>query len=724
MIAVTSAMAQTPLYVGNAIHISEGATLFTQNHDVKFGANIEGTLVTGPNTTFSGQSDNGKVVGTIKAYPPFDNTVYPVGTEDRLFQLDLLLDEASAVPVVVSYKAAALPSGPASYNVDELPPSGYWNVTHPEAAKVTLRFDPATLPILEDNNPALLSIAGRTNGMWKIIPATVNLTAGTIVSNAFLPLSDYSQFALAIRRCAGSTTWNGSSWSNGAPLTSDVEVIIDGNYNAAGLPAIAACIFQVLGTSDVTIADGDVITVEGPVTIDPDATLTIESGGTLIQIGSETNEGDVTIKRDVMMRRLDYVYWGSPVSGQKLRPFSPMTLEDRFYVYDEPTQTIKSVFAPIASDGLGKDPATYIFEPGRGYIIRAPNDFLDAPAPPQLFTGSWKGTLQNGAYAVPVTHSPLSGVNLLGNPYPSPIDAGAFLAENPGTLYFWPHLEQVAGNIRYSMYNTLGAVSASGAADAEIPDGLIATGQGFLIDVPADGNVSFDNAMRTTSVPLAPIGDKSRFWLNLSGTSGSYNQILVGYTAAATAGFDVSLDGRQFGTGTLVSSLISDESMAIQARPAFDEEDVVALKFECGMAGNYTISIDHSDGVFATGQTIYLNDEVAGIQHDLSDGGYSFTSQAGSFDDRFTISYTENLGVPEHPQYDVVIFEKDDAIRILSENTTLDDVAVFDLRGRLLIHKTDIHGKEATIDANGMADGVVIVVVTTDKGKMSKKLIL
>src|SRR5690606_38616049 len=138
------------------------------------------------------------------------------------------------------------------------------------------------------------------------------------------------------------------------------------------------------------------------------------------------NTGEITVTREAQMRRQDYVYWGSPVTGQNLQTFSPATLSNRFYTMDEPTNAFVAI-----------NPALTDFVPGNGYMVRAPNNFpVGNPGPVTTFEGKFTGVPNNGPYNVPVTVNS-QGFNMLANPYPSPISVSSFLASQPTTLYFW-----------------------------------------------------------------------------------------------------------------------------------------------------------------------------------------------------------------------------------------------------------------------------------------------
>ena len=106
--------------------------------------------------------------------------------------------------------------------------------------------------------------------------------------------------------------------------------------------------------------------------------------------------------------------------------------------------------------------------------------------------------------------------------------------------------------------------------------------------------------------------ERSRFWLNLSTTTGSFCQTLVAYMPEATAEVDNGIDGRYINDAPIsLTTLINSEAYTIQGRALpFLPSDRVLLGFKTDVAGNYTISIDHVDGLFSSGQSIFLKDNL------------------------------------------------------------------------------------------------------------------
>ncbi len=531
--------------------------------------------------------------------------------------------------------------------------------------------------------------------------------------------------------CSLSTTWNGSAWSNGYPIATQ-QAVIEGDYSSVG--NLSACSLTV-NSGNVTVNSGDDFTITGAVTVSG-GSLTFANNANLIQVNDVNNSGAITVQRDAVMRRLDYVYWGSPVAGQDLKLFSPYTVSptnpgnaptpttgpSRFYTLNEATNS----FAVIA------EPLGVNFTEAKGYMLRAPNNF-PTNGSQATFNGVFTGVPNNGDASIAITNTPApgQGFNMLGNPYPSTVSADLFLAQNPGALYFWTHSNQnAASGANYATYTNLGTAAAAGGP---APDGSIAIGQGFLLKTAASGTATFTNAMRTGNNSAHFFRDanieKNRIWLNLSNAVGVQNQILVGYMEGATMDADVSIDAKQIEGGiSNIASLIGEQKYNIQGRALpFVNTDEIPLSFNALAAGEFTISIDHLDGLFAGDQNVYIKDNIFGITHNVKESGYTFAAEAGTTANRFSVVFQNTtLGV-ENPTFDadnVIIFKADNVLNINSGSVTMSGVKVFDIRGRLIFEQSGINANTAVLKNLRAEQEVLLVQITSDDNRVVTKKVV
>lgn len=510
------------------------------------------------------------------------------------------------------------------------------------------------------------------------------------------------------------TTWNGITWSNGAPNASK-GAVISGNYSEA--IDLTACSLAITGTAIVSVPSGFNFNVAGKVTVAPTASLTFENNANLIQINNVQNEGNITIKRNSnALMLLDYTMWSSPVLGQQLQSFSPETLANRFYTYN-----------PISNKYNGTTP-TANFSTGTGYLIRMPNNH---PTTPTIWNGSFTGIPNNGNITLTVDNTTY---NSIGNPYPSTISANDFITANSLTepLYFWRKTNNAASS-SYATYTLAGGTANAGGMSSIVPNGTIQIGQGFIAKATSTEFV-FTNALRTSNNDnqflKTKAVEKHRIWLNLAQESAPINQMMVAYMKGATAGIDPALDGKFFNDSPIaLTSIINNEEFVIQAKGLpFDNSNSVALTFKTNVTGNFTISIDRVDGLFAGNQDIYLNDKTTGTYHNLKNSEYRFTASAGTYNDRFLLVYKNeaNLGTnsADEESNAVVVFKNGNDLNIKSEKRLFDSVSIFDIKGQRIFKQIDIRQNYTIIKNLAVSDQTLIVQILLENGKIvSKKIV-
>jgi hypothetical protein len=547
---------------------------------------------------------------------------------------------------------------------------------------------------------------------------------------------DESAYTFSVRGSGGcltatwtgaiSTAWNtAGNWSCGAVPDSITDVTIAATTNQPVISSDVAIKTITLNTgTSLTVPTGLNLTVTNY--IHNSGTLTVENNANLIQIDAVTNTGNIIVKRkSAPIVRLDHTLWSAPVTGQNLFAFSPATLTNRFYTYATSSNA-------YVNTGLN---ASSTFEAGKGFAIRAPNN--QSTVAPIPWEGTFTGVPNNGT--IPFTlNATIPGYNLVGNPYPSTIDAVAFVAANPnitGTLYFYAHSLSMNANgvfpqgTNYAVWNSTGPTASTSSVlqpTPEIPNGIIQVGQGFFVKATVAGTINFTNAMRVTNNAnqflRSTTVEKNRLWLNLkTGTGTDINQILVGYITGATQGVESNYDGLSFGnTGSFLSSKIDGADYAIQGRSLpFDSSDIVPLGFKASTAGNYTIALTNSDGLFDGNQEVFLQDNLMGITHDIIGSAYSFSSQIGTFDARFSLVYTNTLGVDESnfAPNSVKVYKEGEWFRVKTNGIVMQEVRVFDLAGRLIFKQSGINDSTTLLEGLSQVNQMLLVKIISQENQ-------
>lgn len=522
-----------------------------------------------------------------------------------------------------------------------------------------------------------------------------------------------------------------NTWSNGLPDITK-RVIIAGNYTASS--NFSACSVQVLTGATLFVEAGVTITVENEFVVNGPSlpnTVVFENNSSLVQLTNAVNTGSIRYERNTTPVVFhDYTYWSSPVENQVLSSFSPDTAANRFYIFNNATYSWQNI--STAS----------VMNAAQGYIIRAPGTF--SATVPSVFTGAFYGVPHNGPYSIGITVSGAQDRNLLGNPYPSAIDADLLYLANTGVLqgnmFFWTHNTPITANNYnandYATYNATGgagtAASPNPGVNPNVPTGNIAAGQGFFVQGLTSGTVNFDNTMRLAGLnnlfyrspdaPVINVVEKHRIWLNIINQQGAYKQMLLGYVQGATNALDNAYDAELTEAGNVVSlySLNADKKLTIQGRALpFDIYDEVPLGFRTSVAGNYSIELENFDGLFDEGQTVYLEDKWLNIIHNLNEGNYNFITEAGTFDNRFEVQFlNETLGL-ENPDADanaVIVYKNNETIFVNSPGVMMTEVKLYDMRGRLITMKKDILTAEVSFTNLNMANQLILVQITTVDG--------
>jgi hypothetical protein len=539
------------------------------------------------------------------------------------------------------------------------------------------------------------------------------------------------------------TTWNGTSWSNGIPNSSS-KIVFNGNYSSSS--TINACSVEVL-SGNVVFNSGNSLVVSNEVNV-ISGTLVFENNSSLVQINSVdgfgvpiVNSGNITYKRDTTpMLKFDYTYWSSPVFPQVLGVLSP--LSPLFYEYNP---TISNWdYANTSSNMV----------PAKGYLIRAPNNF-SVSGPTSIFTANFFGIPNTGTISIPVLGNS-NQYNLIGNPYPSAIDANLFLSDPlnipsvDGTIYFWTHNTTIIANQYtandYAIYNFSGGVGTASAAvnsgvNNNLPNGKIAAGQGFFIKGLSNGAATFKNQMRLTgnnnlffrsndfnNQSSFNNAEKHRFWLDIFNANGNFKQLLVAYVENATNTFDRGFDGEFIDTGNPISFYViqDDFKLSIQGRALpFNSTDIIPLGYKSVASGLYSISLSNFDGLFET-QDIYLIDNFLNVSHNLKSGDYSFNTESGTFDQRFEVQFVESsLGLNNSllENNSIIVFKDSNNKIIIKSKIEIQSVEIYDIRGSKLFFEDNINNKDYSSTIGSTNQVLILKIKTIDNITRIKKII-
>ena len=282
----------------------------------------------------------------------------------------------------------------------------------------------------------------------------------------------------------------------------------------------------------------------------------------------------------------DFYYWNPNCSYTNGLPWVSLRLEGGTY-------NNGSVEATGDGAGFGDFPAK--FETGRGYLVAYSSSWSGT-------THTFSGTLNTGEKSRTITKNTLvqdgNAWNLVGNPYPSAIDWAAASGWNRGNVAV-----NVSSGTGYD-YWTITSSGNYGVCNSANPGAAtlgtsryIAPMQAFFIKAASTGTFSMNDNVRVHS---------SQTWLKSAEQQPGILRIELHTDANAyydemIVQFDPSFnDGGSSKFGSLypeapeLYAIKDGSNFSISSYTAFNPEMVVRLGAKCGVAGNYTITIQVS----------------------------------------------------------------------------------------------------------------------------------
>jgi hypothetical protein len=476
----------------------------------------------------------------------------------------------------------------------------------------------------------------------------LNLGAVGTVNNLTIDIGSSLTIDDNTLQIAGNITNNGT-------FTASVGTI---EMNGSAAQTIPANTFAGNAIRNLTINNSSGVTLLGSLDIIEIVSVqsgTLSSGGylTLVSTAVQTalidGAGAGTVSGNVTMQRylpsgFGYKYFSSPFQAATVNEFGDdMNLGasfPAFYRYDE---------SRTAAGWVRYDTATRVLNPMHGYAVNFGSD-------PAADTVDVTGVVNNGSLSRTIYNNNRTytkGFNLVGNPYPSPIDwdavAGWTKTNIDDALYYFKASESDQYGGTYSTY--IAGVSSDGLATDTIP-----SMQGFFVHVsdgtyPVTGTLAMNNSVRVTDLTHSFIksdgsntGSLLRLDASFAEDPASKDPVVIYFDEKALNAFDGQLDAlKLMNTDLKVPNLYAMSSdgkkLSISALPfSSDTLCEVPLGLKTNKTGSVIFRIRDIEGTFSE-MGISFSDKVTGIDQDLlPDNEYSIYLVAGEYQNRFFLN--------------------------------------------------------------------------------------
>jgi hypothetical protein len=454
-------------------------------------------------------------------------------------------------------------------------------------------------------------------------------------------------------------------------------------------------------------------------TIEADATLTINQGNALTVTGNLTNNSGPA---GLVVKSFGSIIENNPgVAATVERDFSSGS---NWHLFCLPT-TNGFVASPLFNDAFVDE---YVESSGEwnrlvnantvnartGYSVNFPSGIHTLAFTGMLNTGDQTFT---GISYTPSAGGYGPGWHLTGNPYPSAVglEMGPWQSSGIDTyVYVWDGSQYLCGPTQAG-YGTL-------------PNNIIPAMQGFFIKANTNGaSLTIPQQARThyNSFYKKTETFENVLTLNMSG-NGYKDKAIVAFNPVSTSGFDSNCDAyKLFGIAEApqLYSIIQDNVLAINSLPAIESNSDVALGFKIGSENTYTLTISGIES-FGASTPVILEDLKTNTTQDLrKNPEYSFSAAPGDAEHRFNLHFNNYTGIGENAAITVGIYSCKQMVNIGNPKALKGYIQIYDLTGRLL-SSNKLTGNSSDMINMGNYTGSLLVKVITAKGITTGKVIV
>ncbi len=207
-------------------------------------------------------------------------------------------------------------------------------------------------------------------------------------------------------------------------------------------------------------------------------------------------------------------------------------------------------------------------------------------------------------------------------------------------------------------------------------------------------------------------------------------QIALGFDSGATDGVDHAKDAESpTESSPLDMYFVLDNKAYIISIIQFDENKRIPVGFRSTINSTAQMTVANMIN-FSEASEVYLYDKLTQIYHDILNQEYEFPLQIGTVNDRYEITFTNQLLAVDDTIKDNLIIVQNNSNQLLSiSNQNLLDiksVKLYDILGKLVLDKVNL-GTETNYEFStaSFSEGVYVVKLeTTDNKSVGQKIIV
>ncbi|MDC1379176.1 T9SS type A sorting domain-containing protein [Algibacter sp.] len=512
--------------------------------------------------------------------------------------------------------------------------------------------------------------------------------------------------------------------------------------------------------------------------------------------------GELSVYQEANVGEYEYNYWCSPIGSKTNNsinnPFGISFLNDALGLITSTPATFAStssyngtssplniepywVWKFIASDNY----ADWVHvqgntnvNPGEGFTMKGTIGSGDA----QRY--DFRGKPNNGTISVSVLNTQFT---LTGNPYPSALDARAYIWDTnnrttiTGTLHYWEqdpstnshYLNEYNGGYAtytidatgtvetfisavFNTYNGDGSINISNTgAGSKIARRYIPIGQGFMVEGTANGSVIAKNAHRSYTKETAVDSeffkssnkknkttetnnrfsvvpeDYKRFRLNVDFNNVYTRQLVETFHPTASLDFDYGLESKINEDNILTSDAYLSNNNNRYLAEALPFDETLKIPLTINLVKDMPLKVRIADiQNFNENQPIYIHDLETDIFVNLKNQDFEINLESGLYSDRFEITFNNTvLSNSEETIRSLKVFQNNriSQLKLLNKNSLeIESFSLFDVSGKQVMNGRISSSKRKYIfSTKSLSAGIYIVKIELlDRTVFSKKIVV